>query len=98
MEHIINIAFDFDDAKVKEHIEDTVTKEVIEGIKKDILNSLPRTYSSKSEPSDRLRALLEDLITDFIDHHRDVIYEEVCNRLEKRIMSTKRYKEMKGAE
>lgn len=36
MEHIVQIAFDFDDERVRRTIENTVKKEVIDGIQTDI--------------------------------------------------------------
>ena len=36
MEHIVQIAFDFDDERVRQTIENTVKKEVIDGIQTDL--------------------------------------------------------------
>lgn len=44
MEHIVQIAFDFDDKRVRQTIENTVKKEVIDGIKTDITEALLHNF------------------------------------------------------
>jgi len=94
MEHIVNIAFDFDDAKVKKHIEDTVEKQIIDGIKKDIEYALTANVYRGNDVRTGMRELACAEINKYIESNKDAIFDEVCKRLEQRIARTKGYKAM----
>lgn len=95
MQHIIQIAFDFDDAKVTSHLEDSVEKYVKDKIVHDIESKIFQSnqWSGKIDPErDDLKAWVKEVIKKELLTYKD----EMISRAVKDIVdSTKRSKAFK---
>lgn len=99
MEHIVQIAFDFDDERVRQTIENTVKKEVIDGIQTDITNALLHNFGSWSETWNRSKEnalvdLMRERTDDFLKENKDVILEAAAKNLSERLARSKKGKEL----
>ena len=99
MEHIVQIAFDFDDERVRQTIENTVKKEVINGIQTDITNALLRNFGSWSgswnhSKESALVDLMRERTDDFLKENKDVILEAAAKNLSERLARSKKGKEL----
>lgn len=101
MQHILNIAFDFDDEKVKKVAENTVENE-LDKIVKDIVTDkiAPMKYDTwrpdrKERDWSGLRNKVDNAIKTLIDEHKEEIIELAADKLVKSIKSTKAWRETK---
>lgn len=99
MEHIVQIAFDFDDERVRQTIENTVKKEVIDGIQTDITNALIRNFGSWNgawnySKENALVDLMRERTDDFLKENKDVILEAAAKNLSERLARSKKGKEL----
>lgn len=95
MEHIVQIAFDFDDERVRQTIENTVKKEVIDGIQTDITKALLRNFGSwNSSKESALVDLMRERTDDFLKENKDVILEAAAKNLSERLARSKKGKEL----
>lgn len=95
MEHIVQIAFDFDDERVRQTIENTVKKEVIDGIQTDITKALLRNFGSwNCSKESALVDLMRERTDDFLKENKDVILEEAAKNLSERLARSKKGKEL----
>ena len=96
MQHIVNIAFDFDDNTVKKHIEDNVEKEVIAAIKKDIEQKMftSRYYNREVNPcEDPLSEWVRSIIVESVLQYKDAIIEQAAKSVTDSITRSKAYRE-----
>ena len=95
MEHIVQIAFDFDDERVRQTIENTVKKEVIDGIQTDITKTLLRNFGSWScSKESALVDLMRERTDNFLKENKDVILEAAAKNLSERLAKSKKGKEL----
>lgn len=95
MEHIVQIAFDFDDERVRQTIENTVKKEVIDGIQTDITKALLRNFGSWNRSKESaLVDLMRERTDDFLKENKDVILEAAAKNLSERLARSKKGKEL----
>lgn len=95
MEHIVQIAFDFDDERVRQTIENTVKKEVIDGIQADITKTLLRNFGSwNCSKESALVDLMRERTDDFLKENKDVILEAAAKNLSERLARSKKGKEL----
>lgn len=103
MEHIVQIAFDFDDERVRQTIENTVKKEVIDGIQTDITKALLHNFGSwngawnhskESAKESALVDLMRERTDDFLKENKDVILEAAAKNLSERLARSKKGKEL----
>lgn len=99
MEHIVQIAFDFDDERVRQTIENTVKKEVINGIQTDITNALIHNFGSWNGAWNRSKEnalvdLMRERTDDFLKENKDVILEAAAKNLSERLARSKKGKEL----
>lgn len=95
MEHIVQIAFDFDDERVRQTIENTVKKEVIDGIQADITKTLLRNFGSwNSNKEGTLVDLVRERMDNFLKENKDVILEAAAKNLSERLAKSKKGKEL----
>lgn len=99
MEHIVQIAFDFDDERVRQTIENTVKKEVIDGIQADITKTLLRNFGSwncskESALVDLMRERTDNFLKDFLKENKDVILKAAAKNLSERLAKSKKGKEL----
>lgn len=98
MQHIINIAFDFDDDKVKAIAEKTIEQDMDSIIKEIILDSVaPRQYSYLTNKRERNWEGLSNKVTIRIDavlkEYKDEIIELAASKLADSFKRTKAWKE-----
>lgn len=95
MEHIVQIAFDFDDERVRQTIENTVKKEVIDGIQADIVRALLHNFGSwNSNREGALVDLMRERTDNFLKENKDVILEAAAKNLSERLAKSKKGKEL----
>lgn len=95
MEHIVQIAFNFDDERVRQTIENTVKKEVIDGIQADITKTLLRNFGSwNSNKEGALVDLVRERMDNFLKENKDVILEAAAKNLSERLAKSKKGKEL----
>lgn len=95
MEHIVQIAFDFDDERVRQTIENTVKKEVIDGIQADITKTLLRNFGSwNCSKESALVDLMRERTDNFLKENKDVILEAAAKNLSERLAKSKKGKEL----
>lgn len=95
MEHIVQIAFDFDDERVRQTIENTVKKEVIDGIQTDITKTLLRNFGSwNCSKESALVDLMRERTDNFLKENKDVILEAAAKNLSERLAKSKKGKEL----
>ena len=100
MQHIVNVAFDFDDAKVAESIENQVHKEVVDNITAEVKKIIyKRSYYGdgfdKNNP-EPLRHIVEILAKNIMDEHKEQIIEIAASKLADSLKRTKAVKEAVG--
>ena len=98
MQHVINIAFDFDDEKVTKIAENAIENDIdsiIEKIIKDYLAPKRYTYwNNKTERSwEGLSNKINDRIDAMLNKHKDEIIEMASDKLVNSYKRTKAWKE-----
>ena len=98
MQHVLNIAFDFDDEKVTKIAEEAIENDIdsiIENIIKDYLAPERYTYwDNKTERSwERLSLKINDRIDAMLNKHKDEIIEMASDKLVNSYKRTKAWKE-----
>ena len=80
MNHIVQFAFDFDDARITELVEAQAAKQVIDKITKDVESILyTKRYGYQSD--NPIRELVADRVNAIIDEHKDDIINSAVERL-----------------
>ena len=97
MEHIVTIAFDFDDATVTKHIEDTVERAVTEKIITDVEERIftrDRWRTKKVDPErDPLSVWTESVVKEIFLEYKDEIINKAAEILADSYKRTKAWKE-----
>lgn len=100
MQHIINVAFDFDDNAIKERIEKNVENEVINKIYADLEGVIfgKNWYSGKIDRKDLepAKEIVKSMCFDLVQENKDLIIDCVIERLVDHIKRTKQFKEAYG--
>lgn len=103
--HIVNVAFDFDDDKVRKTLEESAEKKVIDNlltdIKKAICTKSENYYGYYSNANvtdekftDGLKAIVYDEIDKVLLDNKDKIIELTADKLAERLSKTKAAKEL----
>lgn len=97
MQHIMQIAFDFDDDKVRSITEKTIEKEMDSIIKEIILDNIAPEITSGYDKGRRNWEEFDEIMNDRIDavlkEHKDEIIERAADRLVDSVKRTKAWKE-----
>lgn len=98
MEHIVNIAFDFDDETVKRKIEESAERQVIDKITTEIQKVIcGRKYYADSviDPKDLspLRNMVHAEVERMVSTYKDEIIEMAADKLCESLKRTKQVKE-----
>ena len=98
MQHIINIAFDFDDEKVKAIAENTVAKEldsIIKGIVLDHIAPVKRISWGNGKAYDwgAFDRRTSEIIEKFLADNKDEILDRAATKLSESYKRTKAWKE-----
>ncbi len=101
MQHILNIAFDFDDNKVRQVAEQKVEEDMDNIIKNIILDQIaPLKYShygnKETRNWDAFSNRINDGIKQFADEHKDEIIDKAAKMLCESYKRTKAWKEKAG--
>lgn len=92
MQHVVNIAFDFDDSRITKISEEALEKRVNEIIEKAILDRIAPmgTYYSKKERDwSALDARIEKYTKQYLDEHREQIIEKVASKVARSLYKSK---------
>ena len=95
-QHVVNIAFDFDDDKVRKILEDSAEQQVIADIKSDIYNQLGKKrygYGNYTK-EEILNNLASKGIDSFLEDYKDEILNLAATKLADRLIRTKAVREM----
>ena len=97
MQHVVTVAFDFDDASVQRIIESGAEKKIVEEIKQDLLRKIyqARRYGSKKiEPDyDPLSEWTESIIRDLFNKNKEEIMDRAAKLVADSVKKSKYYKE-----
>ena len=98
MQHIVNIAFDFDDDKVTQAIHENVEKKVIDNITDEVKAVMyrKRYYYGKYDDNQPLRNMVMEEVEKMVANHKDVIIAETCKMLTEKIARSKAMKDAIG--
>ena len=89
MEHIMNIAISIDDEGIEERAMDYCTKKLYEDMKGKLLSD--RYYDC-----DKLTSQAEDIVTKWLDDHKDEIITQTATLVAEKISRRKAFKEKVG--
>lgn len=99
MQHIINVAFDFDDKRITESIEEQVHKQVVD----NITNEVKKIIFSKNyydvineNDSEPLKKIVELYTREILNDNKDKIIEMAANKLVDSLKRSKVVKEVVG--
>lgn len=98
MQHIVNIAFDFDDEKVKAIAENTVSHELDSIIKGIVLDHIAPISISvygdvKRRNWDTFDSKTREIIEEFLDANKDEILDKAATKLSESYKRTKAWRE-----
>ena len=97
MEHILNIAFDFDDERVKKTAEDAVNNEMTKIVKEIVTDKVaPMSSGWYGKPErnwENLWDKVDSAINGILAEHREEIIEKAADKLVKSAKATKAWKE-----
>ena len=93
--HIVNVAFDFDDDKVRSILENSAEQKVIEGLKDDCYKVITkRSYGYPNYSiDDAIKRLVEKGIDSFFEDYKDEIIAEAARILADKLVRSKAVKE-----
>ena len=89
MQHIINIAFDFDDQTVKEKLEANAERQILDELKRDINSYMFGEYGYTGE----IDIIATNLLQDFINDHKEEIIDSAVKKLAEKLARTKAVRE-----
>lgn len=98
MQHVLNIAFDFDDERVKTIAENAIQNNIDDIVKNIVLDHIaPEEYSYYSRSKERnykfLRQKVEERIDIVLKDHQEEIIEQAAKQLYESVRRTKAWKE-----
>lgn len=95
--HVVNIAFDFDDDKVRKILEDSAYNAVIKDIKEDIKKSLIRnpyrTSISDDAYKNEIKEMVQNSIDSVLEDYKEEIIQAAADRLAEKFSKTKVFKD-----
>lgn len=84
MDHIINVAVSIDEDRIKEQIEISAEKQIVNNLNKIYFDG---TYSKR--PTVELKALMEKHIKEILVENKDIIVESAIDRVASSIRNSK---------
>lgn len=102
-QHIINVAFDFDDDKVRKTLEESAEKKVIETLTNDIKKAICsksnrynsyNAYANDEDFKSGLKVIVYDEIDKVLLDNKDTIIELAADKLADKLSKTKAAKEL----
>lgn len=95
MQHVISVAFDFDDETVKKKLEQRMANEMYDDIKRDMLNECKNELGLNACYGSRAAwiRLLNQAIESFFERSRDEIIDAIVEKVARAQLKRKEYKE-----
>lgn len=98
MQHIVNVAFDFDDNKITSSIESQVHKEVVGNITEEVKKIIfEKKWGYRKDYDDcdpaPLKRMVDDRISEILEENKDVIINGAIKILADKLSRTKQVKE-----
>ena len=90
MEHIVQFGISIDDSYIKQQVEDSAKKQIIDEIKQDVCNKLFTSYyHTNATPNDPLSSFSINIIDEFLEKNKEVILEKAAKHLADKLSRTK---------
>lgn len=101
MQHIVNVAFDFDDKKITDSIENQVHKEVVDNITEEVKKIIFEKKWRYNKPYDEdnpspLRKIVESRVSEMLQENKDIIIEGAIKSLADKLSRTKQVRDAVG--
>ena len=96
-QHIVNVAFDFDDQKVREILEQSAVEDVENKLLGEIKEAIRGEGYYRATEKEAMKSMVERQIDRFLEENRDTIIEVVVERLYERISRVKKVRNVKDA-
>lgn len=96
-QHIVNVAFDFDDNKVREILEQSAVEDVENKLLEEIKEALRGDGYYRASEKEAMKSMVSRQIDRFLEKNRDTIIEVVVERLYERISRVKKVRNVKDA-
>ena len=97
MQHVVTVAFDFDDAAVQRIVESGAEKKIVEEIKQDMLQRIYQSRgwgSKKIDPEyDPFSEWTESVIRDLFNENKEEIMDRAAKIVADSVKKSKYYKE-----
>lgn len=93
MQHIINVAFDFDDEAVAKKIKENAERVVLGEIRKDVEGYLFNVSRYYKDDRNRIEEISKDYLNKILEEHKDQIITMAVERLADRLSRTKAARE-----
>lgn len=96
MQHIVQIAINFDDRRITEIVEETAAKEIIASLEQKVCDRVFNhgRYGGKASPKEGFSGWMDDQVKDFLERNKDEIVEMAGRLLADSLKRTKAVKEM----
>lgn len=95
MEHVVQFGINVDDDAIKKAIEKNVMMQVAGQIKGDVMKSITgKKECNNYEYTTRLKQIVEETTSEFLETNRDEIIEATACKLTERLIKTKVVKDM----
>ena len=94
MEHIVQFAIGIDDEAIKNRIQETAEKQVIEAITRDVAKAIFRTDYKGRIDTNTPQPWVRNKIDDFLMEHKDEIIKQAAKEFAAYLGRTKRGKEI----
>lgn len=96
-QHIVNVAFDFDDKKVREILEQSAVEDVENKLLEEIKETIRGEGYYRATEKEAMKSMVSRQIDRFLEKNRDTIIEVVVERLYERISRVKKVRNVKDA-
>lgn len=96
MQHVVNIAFDFDDERVKKILEETTVDKIQKDIREIIIDQLfEKRWSNKhaNPASDHLQEWVKWCVKDFIVEYKDDIVKQAAKEVAEKLARSNTFRE-----
>ena len=97
MEHIVQFAVGIDDKAITDRITETAEKQIVDSIRKDVINKLfqPYYYRETANPErDPLSNFSEKILRTFLDENKEAILDRASRYLAEKLARSKAGKEI----
>ena len=96
--HILNVAFDFDDAKITKTIEEKAFDSAMEAVKKDVIKVIATEtsryhYNADADYRDGLKAFVQNAVKEVVESERERIVQMAVDKIAEKLAKTKAVRE-----